>query len=125
MSNLIFFLLLFSLAAANLGSYQNFTFSCESIYSFGEEHRNISAVCRRDAVVSHLDLNDCIGNVQGQLVCSNQNYLNTCWDCNFTQLAIHEPAWLECNCDTNDGIDMRVAKNLNDCVGNDDGQLRC
>lgn len=68
MSPLTFFLLFFSLAAANLGSYQNFTFSCESIYSFGEEQRNISAVCRRDAVISHLDLNGCIGNVQGQLV---------------------------------------------------------
>lgn len=51
-----------------MGSYQNFTYSCESLYSYGEEHRNISAVCSRDAIVSHLDLNGCIGNVQGQLV---------------------------------------------------------
>lgn len=65
---LISSLLLFSIAAANLGSYRNFTHSCESVYSYGEEHRNISAVCRRDATVSHLDLNECIGNVQGQLV---------------------------------------------------------
>jgi hypothetical protein len=68
MSTLAFFLLFVSTATANLGSYQNFTYSCESIYSFGEEHRNMSAVCRRDAVVSHLDLSDCIGNVQGRLV---------------------------------------------------------
>ncbi|KAG8166637.1 hypothetical protein KVR01_002326 [Diaporthe batatas] len=125
MSSLTFLSLFFSLVAANLGSYQNFTFSCESIYSFGEEHRNISAVCSRDAVVSLLDLNDCIGNVQGQLVCSNHKYLSTCWDCTFTQSAIHEPAWMECSCDTNYGIYSRVAKNLNDCVGNDHGQLRC
>lgn len=63
---------LFGIAAANLGSYQNFTQTCESVYSFGEEDRNISAVCSRDATVSHLDLNECIGNVQGQLVVSAQ-----------------------------------------------------
>lgn len=70
MLRLISLLLLVSIAAANLGSYRNFTHSCESVYSYGEEHRNISAVCRRDATVSHLDLNECIGNVQGQLVVS-------------------------------------------------------
>lgn len=60
--------LFFNIAAAGLGSYHNFTSDCESVYSYGEEHRNISAVCTRQAVVSHLDLNACIGNVQGQLV---------------------------------------------------------
>lgn len=59
---------LFSIAGANSGSYRNFTQTCESVYSYGQQHRNISAVCSRDAIVSHLDLNDCIGNVQGQLV---------------------------------------------------------
>lgn len=68
MLGLISSLVLFSIAAANLGPYRNFTHSCESVYSYGEEHRNISAVCRRDATVSHLDLNECIGNIQGQLV---------------------------------------------------------
>lgn len=62
----------FGTAVANLGSYRNFTQTCESVYSYGEEHRNISAVCSRDATVTHLDLNDCIGNVQGQLVVSTQ-----------------------------------------------------
>lgn len=72
MLRLISSLLLVSITAANLGSYRNFTHSCESVYSYGEEHRDISAVCRRDATVSHLDLNQCIGNVQGQLVVSLQ-----------------------------------------------------
>lgn len=66
------FQVLFGIAAANLGSYRDFTQTCESVYSYGTEHRNISAVCTRDATVSHLDLNDCIGNVQGQLVVSAQ-----------------------------------------------------
>ncbi|KAG6366740.1 hypothetical protein INS49_000920 [Diaporthe citri] len=103
---------LFGIAVANLGSYRNFTQTCESVYSHGEEHRNISAVCSRDATVSHLDLNDCIGNVQGQLVCSHGNYLDTCWDCTFTQSGVHEAAWLECTCDTNTGISERIAKDL-------------
>lgn len=67
--------LLFIFVAANLGSYRNFTHTCESVYSYGDEHRNISAVCSRDATVSHLDLNDCIGNVQGQLVVGPQWFL--------------------------------------------------
>lgn len=44
--------------------------------------------------------------------CSYGDYLNTCWDCTFTQSAVHEPAWLECTCDTNDGISTRTPKNL-------------
>lgn len=75
MLTLLSLLLLFRIAAANLGSYQNFTYSCESIYSYGEEHRNISAVCSRDAIVSHLDLNGCIGNVQGQFVVGTQYFV--------------------------------------------------
>ena len=79
MLTLTLLLLLFSTVAANLGPYQNFTQTCESVYSYGEEHRNISAVCSRDAVVSHLDLNDCIGNVQGQLVVGARFFaLETC-----------------------------------------------
>ncbi|KAJ0115466.1 hypothetical protein J7T55_012746 [Diaporthe amygdali] len=70
MSTPILLTLLFGIAAANLGSYRNFTKTCESVFSYGEEHRNISAVCSRGAVVSHLDLNACIGNVQGRLVVS-------------------------------------------------------
>lgn len=72
MLSLITLFLFFNFATANLGSYRNFTHTCESVYSYGDEHRNISAVCSRDATVSHLDLNDCIGNVQGQLVVGSQ-----------------------------------------------------
>lgn len=79
MLRLISLLLLFSIAAANSGPYRNFTHSCESIYSYGEEHRNISAVCKRDATVSHLDLNDCIGNVQGLLVVGFQRFMLDTW----------------------------------------------
>ena len=68
MSALLLLSLLFSIAAANLGQYRNFTHTCESIYSYGDEHRNIKAVCSRDAINSNLDMNDCIGNFQGQLV---------------------------------------------------------
>lgn len=79
MLRLISLSLLFSIAAANSGSYRNFTHSCESVYSYGEEHRNISAVCRRDATVSHLDLNDCIGNVQGLLVVGSPRCMSDVW----------------------------------------------
>lgn len=72
--NSLLLLSLFNLAAANLGSYRNFTHTCESVYSYGDEHKNISAVCSRDATVSHLDLNVCIGNVQGQLVVGPQRF---------------------------------------------------
>lgn len=44
--------------------------------------------------------------------CSYGNYLDTCWDCTFTQSSVHEAAWLECSCDTNTGISERIAKNL-------------
>lgn len=71
--------LLFSIAVANLGSYRNFTHSCQDVYSDGDQHRNISAVCRQDATVSHLDLNDCIGNVQGQLVVGSSKFMLDAW----------------------------------------------
>jgi hypothetical protein len=101
--------------------YGGFSKSCYSISVQGRN--NLKALCKDHnsrIIESSVDLNKCIGNIEGKLTAQSGGYTQSTRNCAFKRGSI-----LFCECRTSQGKYKRSNINLNSLVGNINGILKC
>ncbi|KAF6806176.1 hypothetical protein CMUS01_14437 [Colletotrichum musicola] len=102
-----------------------FTATCKDFSLNSRYYTLFYANCRRfdgSYKTSHVDLNLCLANICGRLVIAQRgNYGNSCdkRDCALSG------SWFQCNCRDCNGNTQFSGLNLNDAIGNDNGDLEC
>ncbi|OQD68710.1 hypothetical protein PENDEC_c032G03893 [Penicillium decumbens] len=115
---------LFSLFAIMVSATSKFANTCREIQSYGSELR---AECQEfengQLRPTSIDLNRCLKNNKGSLKCgSNGNYQSSCINC-----VMRGHTEYECQCRNADQEHRFVPTHidLNKCISNNHGELRC
>ncbi|KAJ7701577.1 CVNH domain-containing protein [Mycena rosella] len=102
-----------------------FASTCRTITIYGGSNPGISAYCANSAgnyvQTNRLSLNGCIANDNGVMACQqNGGYGSSCNTLGFSSGTV-----LHATCKSDSGSNVDAHLELNNCIGNHNGQLAC